>query len=189
MQTNESRVVSRDYSKQPSKARKNQDVDSSQVVKDLRSENARNLDKLSMLRAVAASAKDSRQKLSKELDELHLSVKEVDCLGQRCPDLEAGRDFLLSNSTLLILRGLSWLDIFFLWPSKIFLSLNISIMLWDFKYVVDYHLEAEKIYEMAVKSFYKLEFPYISLLIKKVGQRLGKLAVVDPPITQEATSS
>ncbi|GKF61750.1 hypothetical protein Tco_0181804, partial [Tanacetum coccineum] len=75
MQTNESQVVSRDYSKL--KDDFNQDVDNNQVVKDLRSENARNLDELSMLWAVAASAKDSRHKLSEELDGLHLSVKEV----------------------------------------------------------------------------------------------------------------
>ncbi|GJY51425.1 hypothetical protein Tco_0442272 [Tanacetum coccineum] len=111
-------------------------------MKYLRSENAQNLDKLSMLRAVAASAKDSRHKLSKELDELHLSVKEVDCLGQRCPDLEAERDFLQKA----ISHGRS-------------------------------------------HDLDELEFPYISLLIEKVGQRLGKLAVVDSPVTQEATFS
>ncbi|GJT16687.1 alpha-dioxygenase 1-like protein [Tanacetum coccineum] len=224
MLTNESRAVSRDYSKLKddfvslksknsllehemskledclSKARKNHDVESNQVVKDLRSENAWNLEELSMMRAVKR-------------------------LRKRCQDLEAERDFLLSKESeeiavlssklkvtdlkrVELVRDLLPLAIKKLFASEHFnhasgdlqqkaITYERSQALdevqvlgdsWDFKDVEDYHPDAEKIYDEAMESFYKLEFPYISILVEKVGQSVGKLAVVDPPVTQEATS-
>ncbi|GKC56443.1 hypothetical protein Tco_1084041, partial [Tanacetum coccineum] len=94
MLTNESKIMSQDYPKlkndlvslnrkkslleremsklegQLAKAQKNQDVKGSHVVKDLRSENALNLEELSMLGRVAASSKESRKKLVEEMDGL-----------------------------------------------------------------------------------------------------------------------
>nr|GEY79180.1 hypothetical protein [Tanacetum cinerariifolium] len=55
---------------QLAKAQNNQDVKGCQVVKDLRFENALNLEELSMLRRVAASSKESRKKLVEEVDGL-----------------------------------------------------------------------------------------------------------------------
>ncbi|GJU18131.1 hypothetical protein Tco_1146097 [Tanacetum coccineum] len=168
MLTNESSVVSRDYSKlkddfvslrsknvllehemskledSHSKARKNQDVEGSQVVKDLR---------------------------------LRPSVKEVERLGQRCQDLEAEKESLLSKESSLReeVAPLS---------SKLKIALDKVHGLgssWDFKDVRDYNPDAEKIYDEAAEAFYKHEFPYISLFVEKVGQSLGLLADVDPP--------
>ncbi|GJT80288.1 hypothetical protein Tco_1054630 [Tanacetum coccineum] len=58
----------------------------------------------------------------------------------------------------------------------------------DFKDVEDYHPDAKKIYDEVAESFYKLEFPYISLWVEKDGQMLGELAAMDPYVTQKATS-
>ncbi|GJT97475.1 hypothetical protein Tco_1092993 [Tanacetum coccineum] len=104
------------------------DAEGSQVVKDLRSENAQVSEELSMLREVSDSAEDSQKKLSEELDGLRPSVEEVKRL-----DVE------------------------------------------------DYNPDAKNIFDEAGEAFYKLEFPYISLLVEKVDQSLKLLAVVDPP--------
>nr|GEZ29964.1 hypothetical protein [Tanacetum cinerariifolium] len=42
--------------------------------------------------------------------------------------------------------------------------------------VKDYHLEAEKIFQEAADAFYKLEFPYISLLPEKAGHSLKEFS-------------
>ncbi|GJS81446.1 hypothetical protein Tco_0747987 [Tanacetum coccineum] len=60
---------------------------------------------------------------------------------------------------------------------------------WDFKDVQDYHPEAEKIFVEAAEAFYKLEFPYISLLIEKASRSFEELAAVDLPSIQEASST
>ncbi|GJR06847.1 hypothetical protein Tco_0529831 [Tanacetum coccineum] len=52
------------------KAQRNQDMEGSQVMKDLRSENARILEEVSMLRSVVASAEEPQKELSKELSGL-----------------------------------------------------------------------------------------------------------------------
>ncbi|GJT71346.1 zinc finger, RING-CH-type containing protein [Tanacetum coccineum] len=125
MLTNESRVVSRDYSKLKddfvslrsknrllehemskledslSKARKNQDVEGSQVFKDLRSKNAQVSKEPSMLREVATSMEDSWKKLFEDLDRLRPSAEKVKRLGKRCQDLEAERGSLLSKESSL----------------------------------------------------------------------------------------
>ncbi|GJR87238.1 hypothetical protein Tco_0211249 [Tanacetum coccineum] len=113
-----------------SKAQKNQDVEGSQVVKDLR---------------------------------LRPSVKEVERLGQRCQDLEVEKESLLSKESQALdkVHGLG--------------------SSWDFKDVGDYNPDAEKINDEAAEAFYKLEFPYTSLLVEKAGQSLRLLADVDPP--------
>ncbi|GJR28754.1 hypothetical protein Tco_1104986 [Tanacetum coccineum] len=80
------------------RAHKNQDVEHSQVLRDLRSENAQTLEELSMMWRVAASAEESRKKLFEELDGLQPRLREAEHLGQRCQDLERERDFLLKKS-------------------------------------------------------------------------------------------
>ncbi|GJR20503.1 hypothetical protein Tco_0969030 [Tanacetum coccineum] len=62
------------------KAQRNQDVEGSQVMKDLRSKNARILEEVSMLRSVAASAEESQKELSKELSGLRPCLEEADHL-------------------------------------------------------------------------------------------------------------
>ncbi|GKA15804.1 hypothetical protein Tco_0695551 [Tanacetum coccineum] len=54
------------------------------VVKDLRFENAFNLEELSMLQMVAASSEESRKKLVEEVDGLQSRLKETERLGQQC---------------------------------------------------------------------------------------------------------
>ncbi|GJX01848.1 hypothetical protein Tco_0185761 [Tanacetum coccineum] len=60
---------------------------------------------------------------------------------------------------------------------------------WDFKDVQDYHPEAEKLFDEAAESFYKLKFPYISLLSEKAGQSLKELSVIKAPSIQETPST
>ncbi|GJY88356.1 hypothetical protein Tco_0502984 [Tanacetum coccineum] len=60
---------------------------------------------------------------------------------------------------------------------------------WGFKDVEDYNPNAERIFDEATKAFYKLEFPYISLLVEKAGQSPGSLTAMDPPTIQEAISA
>nr|GEU38961.1 hypothetical protein [Tanacetum cinerariifolium] len=57
---------------------------------------------------------------------------------------------------------------------------------WYFKDVQDYNLEAEKIFVEAIEDFYKLKFPYISLLIEKAGRSFEELAAMELPSIQEA---
>nr|GEV43201.1 hypothetical protein [Tanacetum cinerariifolium] len=64
------------------KAQKNQDVEGSQVVKDLRSENAHYLEELSMLQRVVVSVEESRKQISEELDGLQPCLKEAERLAQ-----------------------------------------------------------------------------------------------------------
>nr|GEU31870.1 hypothetical protein [Tanacetum cinerariifolium] len=75
--TNKSRIVSCDYSK----FKGDFEVKCSLVVKDLWFENLRILEDLLVLGVVAASAEDSRKKLSEELDRLRPSVEKVERLG------------------------------------------------------------------------------------------------------------
>nr|GEV68319.1 hypothetical protein [Tanacetum cinerariifolium] len=122
--SNESMIMSQDHSKlkndlfylKSKKSLLEQDIEGIQVVKNLRSKNAGNLEELSMLRRVAAFAKESRIKLYEELDGL-----------QPC----------------------------------------------------DYHPEAKNIFDEAAEAFYKLKFPYISLLGEKAGQSLEEHATVE----------
>nr|GEX34750.1 hypothetical protein [Tanacetum cinerariifolium] len=51
---------------------------------------------------------------------------------------------------------------------------------WDL-----YHPKAEKLFNEASEAFYKLEFPYISLLSKKADQSLEELSSVEAPSIQE----
>ncbi|GJU93409.1 hypothetical protein Tco_1318165 [Tanacetum coccineum] len=221
--TNESVVVSRGYSKlkdefvslrsknrllehemsKPgdnlSKAQKNQDVEGSQIVKYLRSENSRILEELSILREVAIFAKDSRKKLSEELGRLLPSVGEVERLGKKCKDLEAKKESLTSKESKLceevaaLSSKLLVADLERIKLVRDFLPLAALDEVHglggscDFKDVEDYNPRAEKIFDEAAEAFYKLEFPYISLLVEKAGQSLGSLFVVDPPTIQEAS--
>nr|GEU45661.1 reverse transcriptase domain-containing protein [Tanacetum cinerariifolium] len=59
----------------------------------------------------------------------------------------------------------------------------------DFKDVQDYHPKAKEIFDGVAESFYKLEFPYISLLSGKAGQSLEELSVVEAPSIQETPST
>nr|GEW14750.1 hypothetical protein [Tanacetum cinerariifolium] len=107
----------------------------------------------------------------------------------RCWDLEAKRDFLLSKESGEIVALFTKLKIADLeWVELALDEVHGLVDSLDFKDVEDYHPEAEKIYDEATESFYKLEFPYISPLVEKAGQSLGELATVDPHVTQEPTS-
>nr|GEY29072.1 hypothetical protein [Tanacetum cinerariifolium] len=123
------------------------------------------------------------------LRRLHPSVKEAEHLEQRCWDLEAERDFLPSKESEEITALSSKLKIADL--ERVELALDEVHGLgdsWEFKSVKDYHPNVENIFNEAAEAIYKLEFPYISLLVEKVGQSLGELTVVYPPPVQEATS-
>ncbi|GKD02197.1 hypothetical protein Tco_1177171 [Tanacetum coccineum] len=154
---------------QLAKAQKNQDVEGSQVVKDLRSKNALNLKELLMLRRVAASSEESRKKLVEE-DFLLKKSEEVSVLASQ---VEAAK---LEKSKLV----------------KYFLPLAALDEVhglgdsWDLKDVQDYHPEAEKIFNEAGEAFYKLEFPYISLLVENAGLSFKELAFLEAPLVQEA---
>ncbi|GKE00267.1 hypothetical protein Tco_1388250, partial [Tanacetum coccineum] len=148
------------------------------VVKDLRSKNAWIFKELSMLQEEATSTVDSRKNLSEELDELRPSMKEVEHLGQRCQNLEAERDFLLSKESEEIVALTSKLQIADLERVELQKAItygrsqalnNVHSLgdSWDFKDVEDYHPGDEKIFDVVVEAFYKLAFPYISLLVEK----------------------
>ncbi|GJR96592.1 hypothetical protein Tco_0268766 [Tanacetum coccineum] len=179
------------------------DVEGSQVVKSLKFENARNTEELSTLQEVAAYDEVSRKNLSKEVDELRPSLKEVERLSQRCRDLEAERDNMLSKesglhkeiaalSSKLKLANIEKVELI-----KDFLSLAFKKLAlnevhglgdsWDFKDMEDYHPNAEKIFDEATEAFYKLEFPYIYLLVENPG-KVRRACSVDPPTLQEAPS-
>nr|GFB51758.1 hypothetical protein [Tanacetum cinerariifolium] len=122
MLTNESRFLSQDHAKLKNslvslkskkslfehemsnledrlvKVQRNQDVEGSQVVKDLRSKNAQILEEVLMLRSVAASVEEYRRELLKELIGLRPHLEEANRLKQRCQDLERERNFLLTKS-------------------------------------------------------------------------------------------
>ncbi|GJQ90293.1 hypothetical protein Tco_0001432 [Tanacetum coccineum] len=209
MLTNESKIMSQDYPKlkndlvslnskksllehemsklegQLAKAQKNQDVKGSHVVKDLRSENALNLEEMSMLRRVAASSEESRKKLVEEMDGLQSPAKleksklVKDFLPLHVKKLFESEHFNQALGDLqqkAIMFGMSQaLD-------KVH-GLGDS---WDLKDVQDYHPEAKNIFDEAAEAFYKLEFPYISLLVENVGLSSEELASLEAPLVQEA---
>ncbi|GJW38714.1 hypothetical protein Tco_0064559 [Tanacetum coccineum] len=131
--TNESRILAREFSNL-----KDEDMEGSQVVKDLRSESARLLEEFVMLRYVPRSSEDSQKSLAKEVDRLRPSVEKA---------LNDVRD--LGDSL-------------------------------DLKDIADYDPHAQKNFDEDGKAFSKVEFPYISMLVERVGQSLGELA--DMPI-------
>ncbi|GKA30358.1 hypothetical protein Tco_0716663, partial [Tanacetum coccineum] len=141
--------------------------------------------------SVAASAKDSQKKLSKEVEGLKPRVKEVELLEQRCLDLESEKDFLLkeaekvvdlsSKLNVVTLRKLNW--------SQALDEVHGLGDSWDFKDVQDYHPKTKKIFDEAVEAFYKVKFPYISLLLERAGHSFEELAAMEPPSIQEAPSS
>ncbi|GJT82706.1 hypothetical protein Tco_1057048 [Tanacetum coccineum] len=111
-----------------------------------------------MLRSVAASAEVSRKELLEELSGLRplLSSK------LKATSLEKAKfvkDFLPSV------------------VKKLFESDHFNQAL-D---VQDYHPKAEKLFDEAAAAFYKLEFPYISLLSGKASQSLKELSIVEAP--------
>ncbi|GJX36980.1 hypothetical protein Tco_0250283, partial [Tanacetum coccineum] len=161
---------------QLAKAQKNQDVEGGQVVKDLRSENALNLEELLMLQRVTASLKESRKKLEEEVDGLQSRLKETERLGQRCQDLEHERDFLLKKSKEVSVLA-SQLEAAKLEKSK---------LVKDFIPLADYHPKVEKIFYEDAEAFYKLEFPYISLLVENAGLSSEELDSLEAPLAQEA---
>nr|GEX70900.1 hypothetical protein [Tanacetum cinerariifolium] len=59
----------------------------------------------------------------------------------------------------------------------------------DIKDIDDYDPQAKKNFDEAREAFYKVEFPYVSMLVERVGQNLGELAAMEPPIYQEAISA
>ncbi|GJX45141.1 hypothetical protein Tco_0261817 [Tanacetum coccineum] len=163
-----------------SKAQNNQDVEGSQVVKNLRSENARVSEELLLLMEVAASAEDSRKILFEELDRESLLSKEsnlreeVEALSSKLKIVDLERAELKATT-------FGWTQA----PNEVH-GLGSS---WDFKDIEDYNPEAKKFFDDVAEAFYKLEFPYISLLVEKAGQSPGLLAAVDPPTIQEAISA
>ncbi|GKD67912.1 hypothetical protein Tco_1322002, partial [Tanacetum coccineum] len=118
---------------QLAKAQKNQDIEGSQVVKDLRSENAQ--------------------------------------------DLELEKDFLLTKSEEVAVLS-SKHKAATLEKTKF---VKDFLPFVDLKDMQDYHLEAEKLFDEATEAFYKLEFPYISLLSEKADQSLEELSSVEAP--------
>ncbi|GJY58047.1 hypothetical protein Tco_0457939 [Tanacetum coccineum] len=214
MLTNESRIMSQGHSKlkndlvslkskksllehemskledQLSRAQKNQDVERSQVVRDLRFENARTLEELSMMWRVAASAEESRKNLFEELDGLQPRLREAERLGQRCQDLEWERDFLLNKSKEVTVLS-SKLEATQLEKAKLkaitFGRSRALMSAWalvtsrDFIRWCGYHPEAKKIFDEAAEAFYRLKFPYVSLLVEKAGQSFEELAAVEAP--------
>ncbi|GJV14525.1 hypothetical protein Tco_1359848 [Tanacetum coccineum] len=190
MLTNKSRVVSLDYSKLKS------DFLSFRSKNGLLEHEMSTLED-SLSRARKNQDVESSQKLFDEFDRVRPSVEEVESLGKKCKDLEAERESLLSKessfreevdalSSRLKIADLKKVelvrDFLPLAVKKLFSSKHFNSAL-D---VEDYNPEAEKVLDEAVEAFYKLDFPYISLLVEKSGESLCSLVVVDPPTIQEA---
>nr|GEV76406.1 hypothetical protein [Tanacetum cinerariifolium] len=161
----EEATVVRPFSKRRRlKAQKNQDVKASQVVKDLRSENALNLEELSMLSRVAASSEESRKKLVEEMDSLQSPAKlEKSKLVKDFLPLVVKKLFE-SEHFNQALGDLQQKAIMF-GRSQALNEVHELRDFWDLKDVQDYHPEAKKIFDEAAEAFYKLEFPYIFLLL------------------------
>nr|GEV70472.1 ribonuclease H-like domain-containing protein [Tanacetum cinerariifolium] len=183
-----------------SKARKNHHVEGSQIGVEMRYENPQNLKELSMLSNVVASAEESRKRLSEELEGLKPRVEKVVDLFSRlkAADLKkaelvkdllpmAVKKLVKSEHFSYVLGNLQQKPITF-GRSQALDEVHGLGDSWDFKDVQDYHPEAEKIFDEAVEAFYKLKFPYISLLVEKAGQSFKELAAVDPPSFQETFS-
>ncbi|GJT86841.1 hypothetical protein Tco_1065636 [Tanacetum coccineum] len=145
---------------------------------ELRSENAQNLKELSMLKIVAASAEESRKRLYEEIEGLKPHVKEADRLGQRCQDLESEIYFLLKEAEKVVDLSLKLKAA----------NLEKAELVKDLLPLADYHPKAEKIFDEAAEAFYKLKFPYISLLVEKAGQSFEELADVEPSSFHETSS-
>ncbi|GKD79877.1 hypothetical protein Tco_1342498, partial [Tanacetum coccineum] len=139
---------------------RNQDVEGSQVMKDLRSEKARILEKVSMLRSVAAFAEESQKELLEELSGLRPCLEEADHLKQRSQDLEREIDFFLIKSEEVSVLS-SKFEAVSLEKAKFkAIIYGRSQALdevhglgdsWDFKDVQDYHPEAEKHFDKAAE--------------------------------------
>ncbi|GJT27643.1 hypothetical protein Tco_0907918 [Tanacetum coccineum] len=119
---------------------------------------------------------ESRKKLEEEVDGLQSRLKETERLGQRCQDLEHERDFLLKKSKEVSVLA-SQLEAAKLEKFK---------LVKDFLLLADYHPEVEKIFYEATEAFYKLEFPYISLLVENAGLSSEELDSLEAPSAQEA---
>nr|GEZ87577.1 hypothetical protein [Tanacetum cinerariifolium] len=187
MLTNESQIISRDHTKLKDNFVA---LKSSQIVMELRFENARNLEESSMLKVVAAFAKESQKILSEELEGLKPRIKEAERLGQRCQDLESERDSLLKEAEKVVdlssklkvadLEKANLVnDLLSLAVKKLFESEHFNHALGDLQQKAITF--AEKIFDEAAEAFYKLKCPYISLLVEKAGQSFKELAAVKPP--------
>ncbi|GJT85308.1 hypothetical protein Tco_1067025 [Tanacetum coccineum] len=182
-----------------SRSQNNQDVEGSQVVKDLRSENARVVEELSLLRKVVASTEDSQKKLFEELDRLRPS--EIEALSSKLKIDDLERVELIKDFLPLVVKRLLGSDHF----NQAMSDLQQKTMVlrrvnaldelcnlgsyWKPSDIDDYDLMAKKIFDEAAEAFEKLEFPYISLLLENAGKSLGELTAIKPPTYQESTSS
>ncbi|GJT25337.1 hypothetical protein Tco_0895274 [Tanacetum coccineum] len=57
------------------------------------------------------------------------------------------------------------------------------------KDITDYDPDADTIFDNVTEAFYKLEFPYISLLVEKAGKSVKEFSVVEPPACQGSAST
>ncbi|GJY84307.1 hypothetical protein Tco_0497683 [Tanacetum coccineum] len=144
------------------------DVKGSQVLKNLRLKHARLSKELSGLCDVVESLEDSQKKLVGELDSLR---EEVKALSSKLEIADLERAELIKDFHPLATRVLNEVH-----------GLGSS---WDFKDIEDYDPEAEKVFDDSVEAFYKLEFLYISMLVKRTSQSLGDLIAVEPLAIQE----
>nr|GEV23924.1 hypothetical protein [Tanacetum cinerariifolium] len=173
MLTNESRIVSKDYSK----------------LKDdfisLRSKNELHEHEMSKHEGSLSKAKKNQdvegyqKKLFEDLDRLHPFGEEVEHLGKRDFLPLAIRKLFSSEHFNCALGDLQQKTITF-GRSQALNEVHGLGSSWDFKDVKDYNPYAEKIFDEAAEGFYKLEFPYISVLVEKVGQSPELLAAMDP---------
>ncbi|GJT57706.1 hypothetical protein Tco_0992760 [Tanacetum coccineum] len=116
------------------KAQRNQNVEGSQVVKDLRFENDQILEEVSMV-ASLEKAKFVRDFLPSVVKKLFESEHFNQALGD------------LQQKAITYGRSQALHEVHGLGDS------------WDFKDVQDYHPEAKKLLDEAAEAFYKLKFP------------------------------
>ncbi|GKC08066.1 hypothetical protein Tco_0999676 [Tanacetum coccineum] len=138
---------------------------------------------------MAAFAEESRKKLFVELSGLQPLLEEAERLRQRCQDLEWERDFLLKKLEEVVVL-FSEIEAIKLEKAKLvrgFLPSAVKKLFESEHFnqaLGDLHKKAitfGSIFDEAAEAFYKLEFPYISLLAKKAGQSLEELVAVKAP--------
>ncbi|GJV40954.1 hypothetical protein Tco_1419394 [Tanacetum coccineum] len=137
------------------KARKNQDVEGSKVVRDLIAEVKRLFKELSAFHDVSKSSEDSRKVLDEEVERLRPVVSEV---------VDLKRTELVKYFLPLAVK-------------KMMASDHFNQAMGDLQKAMIFG-RAEKMFDEAAEAFDKLEFPYISLLARMREKALESLLLL-----------
>ncbi|GJU80335.1 hypothetical protein Tco_1282700 [Tanacetum coccineum] len=193
MLTNEARFIADDLLK----ARKNHDLEGSQLVKDLKSCGTRMSQELDLLREVSrcrgfeekkstflsteASLRDEVETLSTNLESAHLERISLvkDSLPSAVKKLMASNHFSLAMADLeqkAMMFGMEY-------------ALNDVLGNWvthgSLRTLRTMTPEVEKNYDEAGDAFCKLKFSYVTLLAKNANRSLDELAALEPPSLEQ----